>query len=56
MYKCLNCGEIFEDTETETVNAADYYGVDRNGHEGYLTIEKCPYCGAEEIEEIDDEG
>jgi hypothetical protein len=37
-----------------TWNAADYYGVEKNGHDKMLQIDVCPFCGSEDIEEFDD--
>jgi len=55
MYKCLNCGKLFDEPTVERINAADYFGVEKNGREEIFNIEECPYCGSEDIEEIDDE-
>lgn len=46
MYKCPECGAIFEDPEYETVCFEELYGVgsmftDRH----YGTFANCPQCG-----------
>ena len=46
MYKCPECGEIFEEPEYETVCFEEIYGVgsmfpDRH----YGTFANCPRCG-----------
>ena len=55
MYKCNDCHETFDEPDEQVWNAADYYGVERNGHDQMLYIDVCPLCGSEDIEEIDDE-
>ena len=55
MYKCPECGAIFEDPEYETVCFEELYGVgsmfsDRH----YGTIANCPYCN-EAIDTMGDE-
>ena len=55
MYKCNDCRETFEEPNIHTWNAADYYGVEKNGHDQMLQIDVCPFCGSEDIEELDDE-
>ena len=47
MYKCPECGAIFEDPEYETVCFEELYGVgsmfaDRH----YGTFANCPQCGS----------
>ena len=55
MYRCSDCRKFFDEPKIERINAADYFGVERNGREEIFNIEECPYCGSEDIEEIDDE-
>ena len=52
MYKCPECGQIFEDPVYEEVCMEDYYGVSsmfRDRH--YKLFTSCPACGSA----IDDE-
>lgn len=54
MYKCPECGEIFEDPEYETVCMEELYGVSsmfRDSH--YKTFASCPHCGSPIDEETD---
>ena len=55
MYRCNDCSGTFEEPNIHTWNAADYYGVEKNGHDKMLQIDVCPFCGSEDIEELDDE-
>lgn len=57
MYKCLNCGELFEDAEEKTICLEDYYGVcDLFRGRHYRKILICPCCGDETIEYAEEEG
>lgn len=50
MYKCNECEERFlEPVETKTTYEM-YLGID--GGNTPLTVYKCPYCGSEDISEI----
>lgn len=55
-YICNECGERFDEPEIESTTYEDYYGV---GSEfigkTHLEVEICPYCGSEDIDEVDDE-
>ena len=55
MYRCNDCTATFDEPDEQVWNAADYYGVEKNGHDQMLHINVCPYCGSEDIDEIDDE-
>ena len=52
MYKCPECGEIFETPDYETVCMEELYGVGSLfGDRHYKTFASCPECG----ETIDDQ-
>ena len=52
MYKCPECGEIFEEPDYETVCMEELYGVGSLfGDRHYKTFANCPECG----ETIDDQ-
>lgn len=60
MYKCEDCGSVFDEPEHVPYCKEDYNGVaDMFGRQTWGTYEACPYCGSEEInsycEEDDDE-
>lgn len=53
MYKCLQCGEVFQEHEAEEIQVCyeDYYGVADLFHgRHYMTVLACPFCGT--IEEM----
>lgn len=53
MYKCLCCGRTFDEpNEFETTYEAEYGVSDLFGNSHKLTIWRCPYCHAEEIDEV----
>lgn len=46
MYRCRECGEIFEEPEFETVCFEEIYGVGSMfGDRHYGTFASCPKCG-----------
>ena len=46
MYKCPECGEIFEEPVYETVCMEEYCGVSTMfGDRHYATFASCPKCG-----------
>ena len=47
MYRCPECGAIFEDPVYETVDMEDWYGVSSmfDGPHHYATFASCPECG-----------
>ena len=46
MYKCPECGEIFEEPVYETVCMEEYCGVSTMfGARHYATFANCPKCG-----------
>lgn len=58
MYKCWNCGAKFETPVYETLSKEDYFGVGSmfpRGSHHYFTLETCPNCNSDDIEEYDDE-
>lgn len=56
MWRCYNCGEDFSDPSTEHTTYERYYGVSGEfGNHTPISLEVCPYCGSDEIEEMDDD-
>ena len=56
MYKCNNCGCLFEEPCVVRTTYENYYGVGGlfpNHH--YLSYECCPNCRDEDFEEVEDE-
>lgn len=53
MYRCPECGEVFEEPVFETVCFEELYGVGSMfGDRHYGTFANCPVCGASiDIEE-----
>lgn len=47
---CKNCYSRFSEPQTVKTTYEIYYGIDENTKTP-LTLEICPYCGSEEIEE-----
>jgi len=46
MYKCPECGEIFEEPNYMEVCWEDYYGVGSMfPNRNYGVISQCPHCG-----------
>lgn len=58
MYRCLNCGARFEEPDHETLSKEDYFGVGsmfpRSSHH-YFTLNTCPDCNSDDIEEYDED-
>ena len=60
MWRCEDCGSLFDEPESVRYNIDEYNGVsDLFGDSRYGYYDACPYCGSEEItsyweEEIDD--
>lgn len=53
MYKCMCCGEVFEESEVSVKEICyeDYYGVADLFHSrNYVSMYCCPYCESEIIE------
>lgn len=55
MFRCLDCGEVFDEADELYTTYESYYGVasdfpDRTP----LTLEVCPRCESDQIDEIDD--
>ena len=60
MYRCADCGSMFDEPESVSYCKEDYNGVsDIFSRRTWGTYDACPYCGSEEIdsywEEDDDE-
>lgn len=55
MYYCENCQKYFEEANDKEIDLENYYGVgDEFGSHHYSYISVCPYCGNEEIVEVDE--
>lgn len=55
-YICNECGENFDEPEVEPTTYEDYYGVGSDFiGKNYLEVEICPYCGSEDIDEVDED-
>ena len=51
MYKCMNCGRIFEKPDYEQICMEDLYGVGGMfPNRTYKTIAYCGHCGSSEID------
>lgn len=50
MYKCNDCDEFFSEPLRDETTYEMYLGID--GGNTPLTVYKCPYCGSEDINEI----
>lgn len=48
--KCFDCGRTFDEEEAETrqENVGDFWGSP-----AYMTINICPFCRSDEIDEAD---
>lgn len=46
MFKCNECGEIFEDPEQRQEYMGEFWGMP-----AYETFSYCPNCGSEEFDE-----
>lgn len=56
MYICRDCGEVFEDLETEFVDLEEEAGVGSEfGDHHYEERGVCPACGYFDIHEMTDE-
>jgi len=54
MHYCTNCNKEFDEPRIEKTTYEDYFGVVnefKNHHS--MNLEKCPYCGSDEIEEME---
>ena len=50
MYKCMCCKKVFLEPLRDETTYEMYLGID--GGNTPLTVYKCPYCGSEDINEI----
>lgn len=56
MYRCIDCGEVFDEPESVRYNKDDYNGTaDLFGNWQWGTYDACPNCGSEDIEETFEE-
>jgi hypothetical protein len=54
MWKCNDCGRLFEEPNEKYMSIADYYGVDEKvGLDRHFTLQTCPLCKSEDIDELD---
>lgn len=59
MFECIDCKARFEEDEIDVVETSyeAFYGVTSQfGSRTPLTLNLCPMCGSDEIEEIEEEG
>lgn len=54
MFECSSCKRTFDEPAIEYTTYEKYYGVDLGSHTR-LSLCVCPYCGADEIGEIENE-
>lgn len=50
MWKCYDCGAIFEEPATYQENVGDYWGAP-----AYESFDCCPNCKSDDIEDLDEE-
>lgn len=56
MYKCNDCGSIFDEPDSEYIDLEEYYGVGslfNDHHHEYMSV--CPCCGSNDYEYYDEE-
>lgn len=54
MWRCADCGYVFEEPRTIETTYEDYLACPIPGHTP-LTLTVCPHCGDEGIEEFNEE-
>lgn len=55
MYRCLNCRCEFDEPDVIHTSYEVYYGVASDfGSRTSLTLEVCPRCESDDIDEVDD--
>lgn len=54
MYKCNNCDCVFEELTNIETTYEKYYGLEADYYT-YLTLELCPHCGDDDIEEVEED-
>lgn len=51
LYKCSNCGKVFDEPNTVKTTYEAYYGVSSSFAYGSpLYYDVCPYCDSEDID------
>ena len=56
MYHCFNCNEDFYEPGKVHTTYERYYGVSGEfRNHTPMIISVCPYCGSDEIEEVDED-
>lgn len=54
MYRCNDCGELFDTPRIYETTYESFYGVsDEFPSSTYLKLELCPNCGCDDIDEED---
>lgn len=55
MYRCLDCGEVFDEADEMHTSYEAYYGVSSDFPDRtLLTLKVCPMCESDQIDEIDE--
>lgn len=55
MYRCGNCGETFAEPNYYETTYESHYGLGYQFRTGtHLTLELCPSCGMDAVEEIEE--
>lgn len=49
MYRCLDCGGLWLESDLDLVNTPNYHGVEIGWEDYYSAC--CPRCGSEDVEE-----
>lgn len=53
MYYCENCREEFDEPRIEKTTYEDFYEIGAEfPNKTEMNLEKCPYCGSDEFEEM----
>lgn len=56
MFRCNDCGEYFEEADEIRTSYEAYYGVASDFPDRHpMTLEVCPNCHSDDIEEADEE-
>ena len=54
MYYCENCREEFDEPRIEKTTYEDFYEIGAEfPNKTEMNLEKCPYCGSDEFEEME---
>lgn len=56
MFKCNNCGHVFDEPYEHYTTYEAYYGIaDEFAYHTPLTLLECPFCDSEDFEEWDED-